>query len=145
MALVSCVKIKDKQEGIVYKGDYSQEDMSFFKGFFNEITEAARNKDTKKSFSFYSKSFMKEQGVMIFTIKKNIDYLYENYDDINYKMNNINLMIDKDKALSTDDFEYTARPVKEGMPELEYQGKERIYWKKEGNQWKIVQWVTDLE
>jgi len=142
----SCVKINEQQkEGLIIKGTYTEKDVKFFTDFFKEMQKAVESEDLEKSISFYSKDFMNEEGVSLQKIKKNTEYVYKNYDNIIYKMSNIKITIKDDKAVSIDEFEYSAEPLKKNLKPLNYKGKERIYWQKENGEWKIINWVAEIE
>ncbi len=143
---ISCQKINNSQKkGFLIKGVYSEEDVNFFTNFFKQMEEAVRTEDLEKSISFYSKDFMSDEGINLEQVKENTEFVYEHYDNINYKMSNIIVTLKNDKAVSIDNFEYSAEPVKESLKPLEYKGTERIYWKKEGDEWKIINWVVSEE
>lgn len=141
-----CIKLeKQQREGLLIKGTYTQKDVKFFTDFFKEMQKAVEAEDLEKSISFYSKDFMNEEGVNIQVIKKNTEYVYKNYDNIIYKMSNVKITIKDDKAVSIDEFEYSAEPVDKKLKLLSYKGKERIYWQKEDGEWKIINWVVETE
>ncbi len=136
--------IKEETIGdLHFKGKYTKEDTEYFVNFFKEMQEAVNSKDAEKAFSFYSKDFMSDSGVKLDELKKNTVLIYKVYDNVKYTMLNINLHIRDKEAVSTDDYAYSAMPIAKGYKPLDYKGKERIYWEKENNEWKIVNWVYE--
>ncbi len=143
---VSCTKKKPEQVvkgNITFKGNYQQNDMEYFMRFFKEMQNAVENRDAERAFSFYSKNFMNDMGISLKKLKSNTEKFYKDYDKIVYKMSNISVNLKDDKALSIDDFEFSAEPVKKGYEPIHYKGTERIYWQKENDTWKIVNWIYE--
>ncbi len=129
-------------ENIHFKGNYKKEDAVYFLRFFKEMQEAVISKNTEKAYSFYSKDFMSDSGVKLDKVKKNLAIINKAYSKINYTMSDVNVHIQKSQAVSMDNYTYFARPVKRGYEVLNHKGKERIYWKKEKDEWKIINWVN---
>lgn len=139
-------KLPEKEEvvqGMKIKGDYNKKDIDYFLEFFSAMQKAVNEKDTEKAFSFYSEDFGKDTGVNLTSLKKNLHDLNKNYKSIKYTMQNLKVYVREDNAVSDDVFLYNAVPVSRKFPALKYKGKERIYWKKEGQEWKIINWVYD--
>ncbi len=136
-------KIIEKQGGVIFKGIHKRSDTAYFLKFFKEMREAVENKDLEQSFSFYSEEFKNDEGIKIDVLRRNTDVLYKNYKNIVYKMTNISVFIKGDKAISIDEFSYSAVPIERGYKKLNYTGTERIYWQKEADEWKIVNWIFE--
>ena len=136
--------IREETIGDIHlKGRYTQEDKEYFINFFKEMQEAVNSENAEKSFSFYSKEFMSDTGAKLDELKKNTILVYKVYDNIKYNMTGINVHIREKDAVSTDDYTYSAKPVARGYKPLNYKGKERIYWNKEKDTWKIVNWIYE--
>ncbi len=133
----------EKKGGIVFRGVHSKNDNEYFLSFFKRMQEAVANRDLEASFSFYSDKFMNDEGVKLDVLKRNTKILYKNYHNIVYKMTNIRVTIKDNRAVSVDEFSYSAEPIKRGYKKLNYTGTERIYWEKEGDNWKIVNWIFE--
>jgi len=125
------------------KGKYTNADKNYFAQFFQEMQDAVNTKNAEKAFSFYSKDFMSDSGINLEELKKNTILVYKVYTKIKYEMKNISVHIQKTDAVSIDNYIYSAKPKKRGYKPLNYSGKERIYWKKEGDTWKIINWVYE--
>ncbi len=130
-------------KNVKFKGSYTKTDIDYFLVFIEEMRKAIQNKDAEKCFSFYSKSFMSDAGVNLNDLKKNTKLLYKAYKEINYEVSDMKVHVDKDNAVTTDEYIYTAKPANKEYKPLKYTGKERIYWQKEGNKWKIVNWIYE--
>lgn len=130
-------------ESIHIKGKYKKEDVEYFVKFFKEMQEAVNSKNAEKAFSFYSKDFMSDSGVKLDELKKNTILIYKVYDNVKYTMSDIKVHIREKEAVSTDDYTYSAKPITKGYKPLDYNGKERIYWEKEKDAWKIANWVYE--
>lgn len=130
-------------DGMTIRGDYSKEDTAHFQNFRKTIPEAMREKDAERSLAFYSDSFMNDTGVKLEELKKNTRLLYRVYGDIQYSVSDFSVSVRKDTALSKDRYTFKAVPVNQAYKPLDYEGRERIYWQKEGGVWKIVSWVYE--
>ncbi len=138
-----CVKVEEKKNGFTVKGNYAESDVKFFTGFFSQMQQAVKDKNLDKSLSFYSKDFMSDEGADLNQIRKNTAYIYENYDNIIYVMKNIKINIKDNSAVSVDEFEYKADSKNKKLKNLNYTGRERIYWQKENGDWKIINWIYE--
>jgi hypothetical protein len=132
-----------KVDDVTFRGNFLEEDQMFFLQFVIDIQRAVNSKNAEKSFSFYSKNFMSDSGIDLAKLKKNTILVNQIYDDINYQISDITIHIGKGKAVSSDNFTYTAKPLKTGYKPLDYSGAERIYWKKENGSWKIINWIYE--
>lgn len=141
--IFNCQKIEEKKEGVTVKGNFTSADVNFFVKFVKEMEKAVANKDVEKSLSFYSDDFINEKGFSKDKLIENIKYIYENYDNIVYRIKNLVVTVKGDIAVSKDEYEYTALPLNKKLQKLEYKGSERIYWKKYNNEWKIVEWIVE--
>ncbi len=130
-------------ENIHFKGNYKKEDAVYFLRFFKEMQQAVISKNTEKAYSFYSEDFMSDSGVNLEKVKKNLIIINKAYGKINYIMSDVNVHIQKSQAVSTDKYIYSAMPIRKGYKVLNHKGKERIYWKKEKDKWKIINWVNE--
>jgi len=139
-------ELPDKEEmvkNVKFKGSYSRDDVDYFLKFFNEMRESVKNEDAEKSFSFYSRDFMSDSGINLNDLKKNTELLYKAYDNIVYSVSDVQVHVKADKAVTTDNYFYKAGPAEEGYKPLNYKGRERIYWQKEKENWKIINWIYE--
>lgn len=125
------------------KGDYIKNDIQYFLKFFADMQNAVSTKDTEKSFSYYADDFGKDSNINLSAMKKNIEFVNQSYKDINYTMKDLKVYIKGNEAISYDSYTYSAQPINMNLKPLAYSGKERIYWIKAGNSWKIVNWVYE--
>jgi len=141
--IIDCQKVEEQKEGITIKGTFSKQDVDFFVQFVKEMENAVAQKDIEKCLSFYSENFLNEKNLDKNKARENTQYVFDNYTNIKYKMKNLVANVKNDKAVSVDEFEYSAYPIDKKLDKLEFKGKERIYWIKENNEWKIVNWVIE--
>ncbi len=140
--LASCGSTTDKGQSIKLNGKYSKADVAFFQDFYAGMVQAAQNEDIDKSLAFYSSSFKGASPGYLDKLRANIQSLYVNYKNITYVPKNVSLTIEGDDAMASDEYTYTAQPeAGSRFKPLDYSGKERIYWKKENNSWRIVEWI----
>lgn len=129
---------KSTKNHISVSGNAPKKSVMFFDDFYSAMIMASEKKDLDKSFSFYSTNF----PANLEKVKENTKKMYENYKDIIYVPESIALNIKADSAITSDTYTFSALPIKikEYKP-MNYSGKERIYWKKEGDTWKIINWI----
>ncbi|MBU1076989.1 MAG: hypothetical protein KKH98_06845, partial [Spirochaetes bacterium] len=76
-------------------------------------------------------------------LRGNIKTLFENYSDIQYKPEKKKVIVKGNKALIENNIKYRAITINKDLKSLFYQGRERIYLKKDRNKWKIIAWVYE--
>lgn len=138
--------LPEKEEvvsNVKFKGDYTKDDVQHFLKFLKAMQKAVNEKNADASFSFYSEDFMSDSGVKLEDLKKNTELLYEVYSQVKYIVKDVKIYVKDDKAVSSDNFTYSAVPIAKGYKKLSYKGQERIYWQKEGDEWKIINWVYE--
>lgn len=123
-------------------GKASKDDIRFFQDFYSKMKLAIQNEDIEGSLSFYSEEFMANKPGQKEKLRSNIQSLYVNYIDISYLPTGISLSVENESAVTSDRYTYTAKPEPKSVyPKLDYQGNERIYWKKENGSWRIIEWI----
>ncbi len=128
---------------IKIKGKYTESDLDQFIKFYKSLKEAAEKEDLEMSISFFAPEFEKIAGIKIDELKENTAAVYRDYDNIKYTTSNVKIIITGNSALTIDDYEYKADPTIKGLKPLHYKGKEKIYWKKTGDKWQIINWIYE--
>jgi len=129
---------KSTKNHISVYGNAPKKSVMFFDDFYSAMIMASEKKDLDKSFSFYSTNF----PANLEKLKENTKKMYENYKDIIYVPESIVVNIEGDSAITSDSYTFSAQPIKiKEYEPMNYSGKERIYWKKEGETWKIINWI----
>jgi len=109
-----------------------------------EIQAINSERDINKALSIYSDEFFKVSGANSRAeLKKNIETLFKNYNNIEYKPEKKKVIIRKNNALIENNIQYYAKATDNSIKPLIYQGKERIYLKRYRDTWKIVAWVYE--
>jgi hypothetical protein len=113
----------------------------FFRDFYEKMMKAVETEDSEASFSFYSGYF--KGGSNLTAMKANISRLYEEFKDTVYIVQNVQLVVTGDAAVTEDEYTYSAFPKDpaSGLKPLDLKGRERIYWIRENGVWKISEWI----
>jgi hypothetical protein len=130
-------------ENMTIKGDFSEADVRYFLDYRKQIEGAMKAMDVERSFAYYSPDFMNDARLKLEDLKKNTRIMFKAYRDIRYVISEFKVQVNRDTALSEDRFVFTAVPKDPSYKPLAYKGKERIYWQKQDNVWKIVNWVYE--
>ncbi len=111
---------------------------NLYNRIIGEIIKANNTKDLNAALNLYSKEFFILHDKN--KIRNNINEVFKLYKEIAYKPKMEKIVVRKNKMMIKSEFTYTARNDKQV---INYNGKERIYLKKENNKWKIIAWIYE--
>ena len=107
----------------------------------SQIQDINVKKDIEMALNIYSEDFFNQNNRD--ELKKNIENLFMNYTEIEYRPVKEKIIVKNGNALIENKIKYYAKAYDKAVKPLFYQGKERIYLKRIRNKWKIVAWVYE--
>lgn len=107
----------------------------------SRIMAINEKKDVDKALGIFSEDFFRQNNRGDF--RKNIEELFQNYTPLKYKPEKEEVVMNGNSILIKNRIRYTATAVNSGFKSIMMEGKERIYLKKDRDQWKIVAWVFE--
>ncbi len=113
-----------------------------YNNVMSTIMEIQREKDVNKALSLYSDEFFYILSKEKF--KNNIKTLFTYYNKIKYIPEKYKVILKKNTLLIENIVYYEAYPKSKKFAQIVYKGRERIYFKKEDDKWRIVAWIYDI-
>lgn len=112
-----------------------------YAGIIRRITAINEKKDVEEALGFFSEEFFRQNDRR--QLKKNVEELFENYAPIRYKPEKVEVVLDGDSVLIKNRIRYSAAAANGHFRSISMEGLERIYLKKDRDEWKIVAWVLE--
>lgn len=109
-----------------------------YQNVISRIIEVNNTRDLKAALDLYSNEFFLTHDKN--AIKNNISRFFSEYKEIKYKPEKEKVVVKNNRMMIENKFTYIAKNKKDI---LMYNGKERIYLKKENNNWKIIAWIYE--
>ena len=125
-----------------YLGELAEADRTFFADFYGNVGKYVGEKNSSKMLSFFSKAFVGQQGESLTQVQKNLPAAYNQVKSMAYDVSQVRLTVEGPKNLIAEHVFRTTITQADSQVEKS-QGKERLYWRKEANQWKILHWETN--
>jgi len=104
---------------------------------YASMVEAAEQKDVDKSVSFFD---LKAMGVSEDKFRRNISDFYDGFDRIKYDIKDLKVKAKGSDVFARSRYEFRATG---GKGRLEYNGSDRIYFRKDGGKLKITCWIAE--
>ncbi|MDD5066155.1 MAG: hypothetical protein PHF84_03830 [bacterium] len=114
---------------------------ALYRQIIAEIISINEKKDVKRAMNIYSEDFFRQNRKA--DIRKNIEELFGHYSTIRYLPEKMEVVVRKDRILIRNKVRYSALPRDREYAPILLQGRERIYLKKDRDEWKITAWVLD--